>query len=77
MASKTLRAVSPFVAATKDGTVRVAAGDLFDSSHPVVKGRESLFESVEDAAARKSPKSIVEKATAAPGEVREARPVEK
>lgn len=77
MASKTLRAVSSFVAATKDGSVRVSVGDLFDSSHPVVKGRESLFESVEDAAARKSPKSTVEKATAAPGEVRAAGVPEK
>jgi hypothetical protein len=39
----------------------VHAGDLFDSTDPVVKGREALFESAVQ---------VVEQATAAPGEKR-------
>lgn len=56
-----LRATTSF--ATSDRTIRT--GDLVDSTDPVVKGRESLFELVEVAAAR-----TVEQATAAPGEKR-------
>lgn len=41
----------------------VIAGEVFDSSDPVVKGREQLFSINTDA-------PVVEQATAAPGEVR-------
>lgn len=73
MAKATFRATTPFVAATKNGSVRVQVGDVFDSSDPVYKGRESLFEPVETAAARKPysrSSAPVEQTTAAPGEVR-------
>ena len=41
--------------------VMVQRGQLFDSSDPVIKGRESMFVNVDD---------VVEQATAAPGERR-------
>lgn len=41
--------------------VMVHRGQLFDSSDPIVRGREQLFEAVDD---------LVEQATAAPGERR-------
>jgi hypothetical protein len=60
------------------GHVSIHEGQLFDSKDPVVKGREHLFDPVEESAkqaaakrkttARKTP--AVEQATAAPGEKR-------
>ena len=60
------------------GHVSVHEGQLFDSKDPLVKGREHLFDPVEDSAKkaatkRKSTtraKAPVEQATAAPGEKR-------
>jgi hypothetical protein len=51
----------------------VRPGDLFDSTDPVVVGRENLFETVEFAAQRAEGAvnpTPVESATAAPGEKR-------
>lgn len=59
-----LRVKTPFaLSARKVFTI----GTLVDASDPIVKGRESLFEPVETAAARTA---SVEQATAAPGEKR-------
>jgi hypothetical protein len=61
-----LRARESFAAASPDGAgYLVRAGDVLSASHPVVKGREHLFEPVENVAGR-----AVERATAAPGEPR-------
>lgn len=62
-----LRAKTTFAA---PGRVFINRGDLVDSSNPVVKGREHLFEDVE---------THVERASAAPGEKRRAvkRPAKK
>lgn len=63
----TLRVKSAF-ACSYHGVEEVFAVDrLVDSSDPVVKGREHLFETVEVTASRQSG---VEAATAAPGEKR-------
>lgn len=72
----TLRCREPF-AADMDGVQRVVpAGTLLDSSDPIVKGRENLFEPVDTFMARQSPD--VEQATAAPGEKRSVgRPAKK
>lgn len=45
-------------------------GTVLDAKHPVVKGREHLFEEV-------APVERVEQATAAPGEVRNVTPPKK
>lgn len=58
-----LRCTEPFAA---DGVI-VTMGQLIDSGHPVVKGREHLFEPVETFVSRRSGS---ETATAAPGEAR-------
>lgn len=63
-----LRVKMPF-ACTYRGVQEVFAVDrLVDSSDPVVKGRESFFETVEAAASRMS--AGIESATQAPGEKR-------
>jgi len=57
----------------RDGvTVVVNPGALRPSGHPDVKGREGLFEPVEEAATRQAsrPTLQAERATAAPGERR-------
>lgn len=59
-----LRARTTFVAGVNGRKVRVQQGDIRDSSDPVVKGRERLFE---------DPAALVEQATAAPGERRTVR----
>lgn len=62
----TLRVKEPF-AIDVDGAPRVfTAGQLVDSTHPAVKGREHLFESLDVYMDRAKP----EQATAAPGEKR-------
>lgn len=63
-----LRCKETFIALGKHGPVPVHAGELFDSDHPLVKGRENLFEDVVDLPRHKAPP--VETATAAPGEKR-------
>lgn len=51
--------------------VNLRRGQLFPDDHPYVKGRESLFEPADDAAARTTGAAVaVETATAAPGERR-------
>ncbi|MFD9192989.1 hypothetical protein ACFWCA_32845 [Streptomyces phaeochromogenes] len=74
------RCVAAF-AASVGGTPRMyTVGTLVDSSDPVIKGREALFEDAEayvsDKAARQAPQ--VEQATAGPGERRSVgRPAKK
>ncbi|GHH87820.1 hypothetical protein [Streptomyces capitiformicae] len=54
---------------TVNGAKRVVpAGELIEDSDPVFKGREHLFQKVDDYVARHSP--TVERATAEPGEKR-------
>lgn len=63
-----LRCKEPF-SADVDGVPRtVTAGQIVDSKDRVVKGREHLFEPIEDYASRQAGR--VEAATAAPGEKR-------
>lgn len=50
------------------------AGDLVDSSDPVTKKREHLFEPAFDEADRRAKSGSVETATAAPGEKRSVSP---
>lgn len=51
--------------------VNLRRGQLFPDDHPYVKGRPSLFEPADDAAARSvGTNTAVETATAAPGERR-------
>ena len=51
--------------------VNLRRGQLFPDDHPYVKGRESLFEPAEDAAARSAgTPGSVETASAGPGERR-------
>lgn len=70
-----LRCKEPF-AADIDGVPRViTAGQLLDSSDPVIKGRERFFEAVDAHMARRSRE--VEQATAAPGEKRSVTPADK
>lgn len=83
----TLRAKESFTAYVGKGdraqALNVSAGDLLDSGHIAVKGREKLFESVEDYVAdpgRKTSVSrgdenkkshvLMERATSEPGEKR-------
>jgi hypothetical protein len=67
-----LRCLAPFALTEKSGVERVvSAGDLVDSTDPVVKGREDLFEPVETTVARTKERGV-EKATASPGEKRTA-----
>lgn len=63
-----LRCKESFAALSKNGPVTVHTGELLDSSHPLVKGREHLFEDVVDLPRREA--QPVETATAAPGEKR-------
>jgi len=64
----TLRCKEPF-AADVDGIPRVVpAGTLIDSSDPIVKGRDHLFEPIDVFMSSKAPQ--VEQATAGPGEKR-------
>lgn len=59
---KMVRAKETFLVATETGRpLWVTAGELYAANNPVVKGREAMFEDLEDA---------VEQATAAPGEKR-------
>lgn len=75
MAAEMLRAREGFSYDAKGVPVVVPAGALRQSSHPDVKGRESLFEAVEKVADRErltgSYSAEVEQATAAPGERRQ------
>lgn len=67
-------------AASVDGTPRMYnVGQLVDSSDPVIKGREALFEDVETHVAEKAAhrSSGAERATAEPGEKRSVQPVRK
>lgn len=81
-----LRCVFPFAYTEPNGVQRVlSAGDLVDSGDPAVKGRESLFETVEATvhratvrAAGGSVEGVIEQATKAPGEKRAtSRPTKK
>lgn len=74
-----LRAREAFACSDAQGTPRVVRpGDLFDSTDPLVTGRETLFEPVEVATQRSEAVvaggSGVESATAAPGEKRSVSP---
>lgn len=58
-----------------------AAGDLIDASDPVVKGREALFQDVEDFVQQKTDRPqiglrgrVIERASAEPGEKRAFSP---
>jgi hypothetical protein len=85
----TLRAKESFTAFVGKGdsvqALNVAAGELLDSGHAVVKGREKLFESVEDyvvdpgrkqtsvTRGKEKPSHVLmERATSEPGERRSA-----
>jgi hypothetical protein len=70
----TLRCKEPF-SADIDGVPRtIPGGALIDSSDPIVKGREHLFETVDVyMAGRESKAAPVESASAAPGEKRSVR----
>ena len=83
----TLRAKGPFTAYVNGQALNVPAGELLDSSHPIVQGREGLFEKVEDfvnSVGRKTSVSrgdkprpsevLMERATAEPGEKRSVAP---
>jgi hypothetical protein len=91
----TLRAKESFTAYVRFGkdkdapvqAVAVAAGELLDSSHPTVKGREHLFVPVEEYVANPGRKTwvskadkpspsevLMERATADPDEKRTVRP---
>jgi len=83
----TLRAKGPFTAFVNGQALPVPAGELLDSSHPVVQGREELFEKVEDFVnnvGRKTSVSrddkprrsevLMERATSEPGEKRSVSP---
>jgi len=64
-----LRVLEAFAYKSSDGfLVPLGAGEIVDSTHPAVKGREHMFEPVEATAARS--RDEVEQATAAPGEKR-------
>lgn len=64
--AEVLRARESFSAPSPDGAgFLVRAGDVLPEDHPVIKGREHLFEPVAAAANR-----AIERATAAPGERR-------
>jgi hypothetical protein len=58
--AKYLRALASFAAVVGKQEYLIHTGDVLPSNHPVVKGREDLFE----------PENPVEQATAAPGEKR-------
>lgn len=63
------RAKEPFAFTSKSGVPRsIVPGDLLFDGDPDLKGREHLFERVEDAAARS--RAVVESTTAEPGELR-------
>lgn len=76
-----LACTGAFAYTEPNGVQRVLRpGDLVDENDPCVKGRESLFETVEanvhratDRAAGKPVDGIIEQATAAPGERRSRR----
>lgn len=70
----TKRAKSSFVTASNPPRV-VRSGALFQDSDPVIKGREGLFEDVDDYIERISNRP--EQATAAPGEKRSVPSVRK
>lgn len=72
-----LRVKEPFGCSDgRDGWYAFAEGDFVDDDHPAVKGREALFETVDDFTARtkQRPVTAVEQATAAPGERRHVSP---
>jgi hypothetical protein len=68
----TLRCKEPFSADLGGVPRTIPAGALLDSTDPIVKGREHLFESVDVYMDRRAP-AAVEAATAAPGEKRSVR----
>jgi len=54
----TVRATTAFWAPSETARpIYVEAGDVFDSEDPIIKGRESLFESTDDAA-KKRPEAV-------------------
>jgi hypothetical protein len=65
-----LRVKEPFSVDIKGAAFVFSAGQLVDSSHPAVKGREHLFETVDQWMGRQDVGSRVEQATATPGEKR-------
>lgn len=71
MPRSVFRPTTSFVTSDPDGAkARFSPQTLVPEGHWVLKGRESMFEPVEDAADR------VEQATAAPGERRRTRKAE-
>lgn len=84
----TLRAKESFTGYVNGQAIPVSAGELFDSGHAVVGGREKLFEKVEDyvldpgrrrtsVSKDDKPKPsevLMERATAEPGERRSVSP---
>lgn len=65
-----LRVKEPF-SVDVDGSPRVfTAGQLVDSTNPAVKGREHLFETIDEWMGQQPGAGGVEQATAAPGEKR-------
>jgi hypothetical protein len=80
-----MRVREPFAIADVDGAHRLfSAGDLVDTSDSAYIGREHLFEELTVAVERKGtaltsadhPSTVVERATAEPGEKRDVRPWE-
>lgn len=70
-----MRAKASFVTYSGGAPRMVHVGDLLEDTDPVMKGREHLFEGVEDHVRRPSGRSgEVEAATAEPGEKRSVRP---
>lgn len=67
-----MRCKTSFMTNVNGSRRMIRQGDLFSSDDPVVKGREALFDAVEDVVAKRTPKSesVVERATAEPGERR-------
>lgn len=63
----TLRCKAPFAVFIGGVPRVVGAGELVDTSDPVVEGRDDMFELVDTFMSRHRP---VEQATAAPGEAR-------
>lgn len=65
----TLRAKDSFTAFVGGQAINVRAGDLLDSGHVTVKGREKLFESVEDYVENPGRKTSVTRGQESPSHV--------
>jgi len=76
--SKVYRVREPFSFDYGGRAYSMRTGDLVDDQHPSFKGREALFDEVDDRSAMhdvaSSPTAIIETATANPGERRSVRP---